>query len=106
MASIRPVEEAKEKILEGLPEVQALRECRTRPRRHLARCPVGRRGQPQSEKSQKTGIGGKPTIVKAKTFNDYFNVKDQWVSLDKPNMDSRPELYDELSSVMNTAYAP
>ena len=65
-----------------------------------------KRAATKRKRAKKQGIGGKPTIVKAKTFNDYFNVKDQWVSLDKPNMDSRPELYDELSSVMNTAYAP
>ena len=45
-------------------------------------------------------------VSKARNFNEYFDLKDQWVSLDKPNMVSRPELYDEVSSVMNTAYAP
>ena len=51
-------------------------------------------------------MSNKVLVVKARNFNEYFDIKDQWVSLDKPNMDSRPELYGEVASVMNTAYAP
>ena len=51
-------------------------------------------------------MSSKVLVVKARNFNEYFDIKDQWVSLDKPNMDSRPELYGEVASVMNTAYAP
>lgn len=40
-----------------------------------------------------------------KNFNQYFGIKDSWVTLPKEGMDSRPELYGEVASAMNTAYA-
>jgi hypothetical protein len=63
-----------------------------------------KRAATRRKRAKKQGVGGKPTIVKARNFNDYFNLKDQWVSLDKPNMNARPELYNEVASVMNSTY--
>ena len=45
-------------------------------------------------------------LFKQQTFNDYFGIKDQWISLPKEGMDERPELYDEVADAMNIAYAP
>ena len=45
-------------------------------------------------------------LLKQQTFNDYFGVKDQWISLPKEGMDERPELYGEVAEAMNIAYAP
>jgi hypothetical protein len=45
-------------------------------------------------------------LLKQQTFNDYFGIKDQWISLPKEGMDQRPELYDEVAEAMNIAYAP
>ena len=45
-------------------------------------------------------------LLKQQTFNDYFGVKDKWISLPKDGMDERPELYDEVADAMNIAYAP
>lgn len=45
-------------------------------------------------------------LLKQQTFNDYFGVKDQWISLPKEGMDERPELYGEVADAMNIAYAP
>ena len=45
-------------------------------------------------------------VLKQQTFNDYFGVKDQWISLPKEGMDERPELYGEVADAMNIAYAP
>jgi hypothetical protein len=45
-------------------------------------------------------------LLKQQTFNDYFGIKDQWISLPKEGMDERPELYDEVAEAMNIAYAP
>lgn len=45
-------------------------------------------------------------LFKQQTFNDYFGVKDQWISLPKEGMDERPELYGEVADAMNVAYAP
>jgi hypothetical protein len=45
-------------------------------------------------------------LLKQQTFNDYFGIKDQWVSLPKEGMDERPELYNEVAEAMNIAYAP
>ena len=40
-----------------------------------------------------------------RNFNQYFGIKDSWITLPKEGMDSRPELYGEVASAMNTAYA-
>ena len=45
-------------------------------------------------------------LLKQQTFNDYFGIKDQWISLPKEGMDQRPELYGEVADAMNIAYAP
>jgi hypothetical protein len=51
-------------------------------------------------------IGKAVGVLKAqRTFNDYFGIKDQWISLPKEGMDQRPELYDEVAEAMNIAYA-
>ncbi len=41
-----------------------------------------------------------------RNFNEYFGIKDSWVSLPKEGMDARPQLYDEVANAMNIAYKP
>lgn len=60
----------------------------------------------RSAASTGTTFGKAWDVYKQQTFNDYFGIKDQWISLPKAGMDQRPELYDEVAEAMNIAYAP